>query len=111
MERGQMQMYKSLDYKSCVCRNRVVDRLIEECINVIHENKTYNETLSIAPLNTISSDDCASCTLYVVLIAVFLTKSVIIGGVFVYFYYWRSKKDDNVKRVRFNPDTTHTLFN
>ena len=75
-----------LDYKKCVCRNSIVDKLIEECTNVIDENKIYNETL-----NAIPSDDCASCTLYVVLLAVFLTTSVIIGAVFVYFY-WYSKK-------------------
>ena len=80
-----------LDYKSCVSRNSVVDRLIEECTNVIDENKIYDETLSITPLNTNSSDDCAFCTLYVVLFAVFLTASVVIGGVFIYFY-WYSKK-------------------
>ena len=43
-----------LDYKSCVCRNSFFDKLFEECTNVI-------DTLSVA-----ASDDCASCTLYVV---------------------------------------------
>ena len=81
-----------LDYKSCVCRNSLVDKLVEECTNVIEGNNIYNETLDVIQLNTIPSDDCASCTLYVVLFAVFLTASVIIGGVFVYFY-WYSKKD------------------
>ena len=45
-----------LDYKSCVCRNALVDKLVEECSNVIDENKIYNETL-----NTISSDECNNC--------------------------------------------------
>ena len=48
-----------LDYKNFVCRNSIVDKLIEECTKVIDEHKFYNETL-----NTIPSDDCASCTLY-----------------------------------------------
>ena len=69
-----------LDYKTCVCRNSVVGRLIEECTNVIDGNKIYNETLNVIPLDTIPSNDCASCTLYVVLFAVFLTASVIIGN-------------------------------
>ena len=71
-----------LHYKSCVCRNSLVDKLVEECTNVIDGNKIYNETLDVTPLNTISSDNCT----------VFLTASVIIGGVFVYFH-WYSKKD------------------
>ena len=70
-----------LHYKNCVCRNSIVHKLIEECTNVVGENKFYNETLSAT-----SSDECSSCTLYVVLFAVFLTTSVIIGSVFVYFH-------------------------
>ena len=50
-----------LDYKSCVCRKTLVDKLLEECISVIDENKIYNETL-----DTIPSDDCAFCTLCIV---------------------------------------------
>ena len=50
-----------LDYKSCVFRNSLVDKLVEECTNDADGNKVYNETL-----NTISSDGCGSCTLYVV---------------------------------------------
>ena len=50
-----------LDYKNWVCRNSLVDKLFEECANVIDGNKIYNEIL-----NTTSSDECASCTLYVV---------------------------------------------
>ena len=38
---------KYLDYKSCVCRKTIVDKLTEECTNVIDENKIYNETLNI----------------------------------------------------------------
>ena len=36
-----------LDYKSCVCRNSLVDKLVEECSNVIDGNKIYNETLNV----------------------------------------------------------------
>ena len=35
-----------LDYKSCVCRNSIVEKLVEECTNVVDENKIYNETLN-----------------------------------------------------------------
>ena len=64
----------------------------------------YNETL-----NTISSNDYyVSCTPYILLFAVFLT-SVIIGGIFVYFC-WRSKKEDSVCRVKFNPSKQTTVY-
>ena len=50
---------------------------------------------------------------YVVLFAVFLTTNVIIGGVFVYFYWYKQldSKKDSVTRVRFNPNTTHASIN
>ena len=75
---------RNLDYKNCVCRNSIVDRLVEECTNVIDENKIHNEIL-----NTIPSDDC---TLYVVLFAVFLTTSVITGSSFIYFHWFKKNK-------------------
>ena len=84
-----------LDYKNCVSRNSLVDKLVANVIklitNVIDESKIYNETLNVIPLDTISSNDCASCTLYVVLFGVFLTTSVIIGCSFVYFYWYLKK--------------------
>ena len=70
-----------LDYKSCVCRSSLVDKLVEECSSIIDEDKIYNKTLTV-----ISSKDCASCTLYVVLLAVFLSTILIICGAFVYFH-------------------------
>ena len=56
-----------LDYKSFVCRNSLVDKLLEECTNVIDGDKIYNKTLTVT-----SSNNCASCTPYVSLFAVFL---------------------------------------
>ena len=53
-------------FKSCVCKNTLIDKLVEECTSVIDSNKIYNETLK-----TISSNECSSCTLYVVLFALF----------------------------------------
>ena len=34
-----------LDYKNCVCRNSLVDKLVEECTNVIDGDTIYNEAL------------------------------------------------------------------
>ena len=80
-----------LDYKNCKCRNSIVDKLVKECTKIVDEIK-FMETL-----NTISSNDslsdCVSCTRYIVLFAVFLVTRVIIGSVFLYFY-WYLKKDN-----------------
>ena len=46
-----------LDYKSCVCRNSLVNKLVQECTSVVNGDKIYNKTLTVT-----SSNDCASCT-------------------------------------------------
>ena len=38
-----------LNYKNCKCRYKLVDKLVEECTNVIDENEIYNETLDTIP--------------------------------------------------------------
>ena len=90
-----------LYYKNCVCKETLLDKLVHECTSVIEENKIYNPTL-----NTVSSNECASCTLYVVLFAVFLAISLIIGSAFVYFY-WHKQLDSekNCACINFNPRT------
>ena len=73
-----------LDYKNCKCRHSIIDKFVEEYTKIVDENKIYNETL-----NTISSNDslsdCVSCTPYIVIFAVFLVTSLIIGSVFSLF--------------------------
>ena len=97
-----------LDYKSCVCRNSIVDKLVEEGTKIVDENEIYNETLNTTSSND-SLSDCTSCTPYIVLFAVFLITRLVIGSVFLYFY-WYSKtyivrqylKKNNVS-IKFNP--------
>ena len=44
-----------LDYKSCKCRNKTVDKLLEECGKNIDGNEFwYNKTLSAIPLNVLA---------------------------------------------------------
>ena len=94
-----------MDYKNSVCRNNIVDKLVEECTKIVDESKTYNETLNTTSSND-SLSDCVSCTPYILLFAVFLVTSVIIGSVFLYFH-WRLKKDG--VHIEFNPCTQITV--
>ena len=66
----------------------MVHKLVEECINVIDGDIPYNETLRIDP------NDSPSRTPYVALFIVFLSISVIISGVFVYFHRYENKQLD-----------------
>ena len=77
-----------LGYQNCVWRKSIVDKLVEECINVIDGDTMYNKRLSINP------NDCPSRTLYVVLFIVFLSIIVIVGSTFIYFYWYKNKRPD-----------------
>ena len=98
-----------LDYKNCVCRNSLVDKLVEECTSVIDGDIIYNKTLTVT-----SSSDCASCTPYVVLLEVFLSTSVIISAAFVYYHWYKknvqSNSEKNTVRDKFNPPTQTTIY-
>ena len=77
----------------CKCSRKLVGELVEEFSKNIDENEMiYNETLNAILLNTILLNDYkkvfGSCTLYIVLFAVFLVINTII---FIHFY-WYSKK-------------------
>ena len=65
-----------LDYKSCVCKKSLADKLVDECTSVIEENKIYNET---------SLSDCGSCTVYVILFVVLLLLCLINSGFLLIF--------------------------
>ena len=82
-----------LDYKNCKCRKKIIDKLVEECSDIIYEN----EALDIIPLNAIPLNVykkvCNSCMVYIALFVVFLITSICICCVFIYFY-WYLKKDN-----------------
>ena len=50
----------------------------------------YNETLNAITLNDYKKE-CGSCTLYIVLFAVFFVTRTVISRVFIYVY-WYSKR-------------------
>ena len=96
-----------LDYKNCKCRNKLVDKLVEKCIENIDGNKMlHNETLDVISLNDYKTVR-NSCTIYIVLFAVFFITSICISNAFIYFHWYLKK--ENV-RVKFNPDTQSTNF-
>ena len=101
-----------LDYKSCKCKKRLIDKLIEDGSKNIDGSKMLsNETLNAILLNTIPLNDykklCGSCTLYIVLFAIFFITSIYISSVFIYFH-WYLKKDNF--SAKFNPSTQTTIY-
>ena len=69
-----------LDHKNCICKNKLIGRVIEECTSVI------NETM-INSKNNITNDNT-----YLILFIVFLIGFIVflIGSI---YYYWRSNAD------------------
>ena len=73
-----------LDYEICKCRNKFVDKLVDECTETVDEVKLAENE---------NSYKCSSCTVYTVLFWIFFTINI--GGIgtgFVYFH-WYFKKD------------------
>ena len=70
-----------LDYKSCKWRKKIVDKLVDECTEIIEEEKVAKITLA----KNENSHKCSSCTMYTVLFWIFFTISV--GGIGACFVY------------------------
>ena len=72
-----------LDHKNCVCKNKLIGRVIEECTSIINEtminNDNYNNTTWFNSINY-------------VFIGLFLTTLIICFCVFIYFKCIKGKK-------------------
>ena len=65
-----------LDYESCKCRKRLVDKgWSDECDEIVEEVKILDK----------NEDKCSSCILYIVLFSIFFTINVGIATYFVYY--------------------------
>ena len=98
------------EYKNCKCKERLIDKLVEECNENIDGNKMlYNETLDVISLNAVPLNVyekvCGSCTLYIVLFAAFFITSICISSVFIYFY-WYLNEDNVCVKLNLSNQTT-----
>ena len=76
-----------LDYESCKCRKKLVDKLLEEC------TKTVEVKLAkIALAEDKNKHKCSPFTLYIVLFSILFKINVGIGTYFVYFYWYLKKR-------------------
>ena len=70
-----------LDYESCKCRRKLIDKLVEEC----SENIDGNELIYNANLND-HGKVCKYCSIYIALLVMFFIISIGINCAFVYLY-------------------------
>ena len=77
---------KYLNYKNCKCRNRLIDKLVEE----------YSEEEILNTTNTISITDKNSCLIYIILLIIMCLILLSIVSVSCYYHYYTrycSKKE------------------
>ena len=74
-----------LDYEISKCREKLFDKLTEECIENIDEVK-------IASANK-HKNKCSCCTLYIVLFSILFTINIAVATYFVYYKYMNRDKE------------------
>ena len=87
-----------MDYENCKCRKKLVDKLVEECIENIVKIASENE----------HKNKCSSCMLYIVLFSITLTINVRIVSYFVYSHWYL--KDEDVPSDEFDTRTQTTIY-
>ena len=93
-----------LDYQNCICRKKLVDKLVEECTETVEEVKLAKITSAKEGKNKYKS---SSCTLYIMLFSVTFTTNVGIGSYFLYLH-WYLKKD--ITCLKFGTRTQITIW-
>ena len=81
-----------LDHKSCVCKNKLVRRVIKECTSIINETMINNKDNNTAEFNAINY----------VFTGLFLLTLVICFYMFAYFKWFKGKYTTNDKIYTYN---------
>ena len=74
-----------LDYKSCRCRKKLADKLVEECAETVEEVKIANKNGH--------KNKCSSCILHIVFLSMLFAINIGIGAYFVYYKYMNHNKE------------------
>ena len=78
-----------LDYENCKCRERLVEKLVEECNDNIDEAK-----LTKIALFEHKNECTCYCTAFIVLSVITLAISIWISASFVYYKYMNRNKEN-----------------
>ena len=73
-----------LDYKNCKCRKKLIDKLVEECNEIVEEVKFIGK----------NEDKCSSSILHIVLFSIIFTINVGIATYFVPYKYINRNKEN-----------------
>ena len=73
-----------LDYKNCKCREKLADKLVEECAENVEEVKIAGK----------NEHECSSCISYIVLFSIIFIINIGIATYFVYYKYMNHNKEN-----------------
>ena len=73
-----------LNYKNCICKNKLIGRVISECTSVMNETMMNNED-NIANDNTITN-------IFIGLFSVLMFAVIVCFCVFAYFKWFKGKQ-------------------
>ena len=76
-----------LDHKNCICKNKLIGRVIEKCTNIINETMINNKD-NIANDNTITN-------IVIVLFSIVMFILSVCSCVFIYSKWFKNKKSTN----------------
>ena len=74
-----------LDYKNCICKNKLIGKILEECTNVINETMINNKD-NIDNNNTITN-------IFIVLFSIVMFILIVCSCVFIFFKWFKNKKN------------------
>ena len=80
-----------MDHKNCVCKNKLIGRVIEECTSVINETMISNKD------NTTNNNNNNNDNTYLILFIVFLIGFIVFLIGFIYYYY---RNNVNKRKLR-----------
>ena len=73
-----------IDHKNCICKNKLIGKITEECTNVINETMINNKD-NIDNDNTITN-------IFIVLFSIAMFILIVCSCVFIYFKWFKNKK-------------------
>ena len=85
-----MQTGQYLDNQNCVCKNKLIGRVIEECNSVINETMINNK-------DNITNNNNNNNNTYLILFIVFLIGFIVFLIGFIYYY---CRNNANKKKLR-----------
>ena len=86
-----------LDHKNCVCKNKLIGRVIEKCTSVIDETMINNK-------------DSGNNNTYLILFIVFLIGFTVFLMGFIYYYYYRNNANKRKLRDFIYPKIKTSIY-